>query len=146
MLMTRVMMYNKNICLTTFQVKSHILILIQEFKGFKEVYTGSDPSYRSRRGALQPSLPLGQDLKPSAMTLGKSSRSRGTAGTRSCNKAKGICRAVQDQRLCSSLIQGPPVPPPAKACHGVTWCPCSLMLHTAQPDRVSNEANLILLA
>lgn len=33
------MMYNKNICFKTFQVKSHILILIQEFKGFKEVYT-----------------------------------------------------------------------------------------------------------
>lgn len=105
------MMYNKNICLTTFQVKSHILILIQEFKVFKEVYTGSDPSYHSQRGALQPSLPLGRDLKPSAMALGKSSCSRGTAGTRSCNKAKGICRGVRDQHLRSSLIWGPPVPP-----------------------------------
>lgn len=46
------MMYNKNICFKTFQVKSHILILIQEFKGFKEVYTLSD-SLHSQQEVLR---------------------------------------------------------------------------------------------
>lgn len=49
------MMYNKNICFKTFQVKSHILILIQDFKGFKEVYTLSDSSYRSQQEVLRDS-------------------------------------------------------------------------------------------
>jgi len=98
------MMYNKNICFKPFQLKSHILILIQQFKGFKEAYAYSDSSYLSQRGALQaalgaPGQALGRDLQPSTAALGKRSHSGDTVRTSCGNHAKGIRRDVRDQYL-----------------------------------------------